>query len=320
MTARAAAALAALAATLAGCSLAPPAPGGFRFAVMGDTPYNAGEERAFVAMLARIDAAPVEFAIHVGDFKAGGNSPCTDAVYFERKTEFDRSVHPIVLTPGDNDWTDCRRRSNGAMDPIERLARLREIFFATPASLGRAPMATRMQSRCMAPAIPGCGCDPHPENRMWVHGRVTFVTLNVPGSNDNRGHGAASEREADCRDEANRQWLEEAVDGTERTSGLGLVIALQADPWATEKPVYKGLLAQVADAGRRLARPVLFVHGDSHTYRVDAPFRDASGTPIEDITRLEVYGSPFVGWVEVTVDPAYPGLFRIDPHLEALVP
>lgn len=313
----AAAIVAALA--LAGCADAPPAPGGFVFGVMGDTPYNAREEKAFVAMLERMDAAPLAFEIHVGDIKAGGGSPCTDALYLARKAELDRSAHPVILTPGDNDWTDCRRKSNGAMDPIERLARLREIFFATPESLGRAKIATRMQSSCLAPPVPACGCAAHPENRMWTHGGVTFVTLDVPGSNDNVGFDAANDREARCRGEANRRWLEQAVRETESSHARGLVIALQADPWATEKPVYEALLREVAAAGRRLARPVLFVHGDTHTYKLDWPFRDALG-PIDNVTRLETYGSPLVGWIQVTVDPADPRLFRIAPHLEAIVP
>jgi hypothetical protein len=38
------------------------------------------------------------------------------------------------------------------------------------------------------------------------------------------------------------------------------------------------------------------------------------------ITRLETYGSPFVGWVKVTVDPARPDLFSFEPRLRAIVP
>jgi hypothetical protein len=319
---RFAAAGAALAASLlAGCALGPVAPGGFVFGVMGDTPYNAREETAFVAMLGRMDGLSLAFEIHVGDIKAGDRSPCTDDLYLARKAEFDRSAHPVILTPGDNDWTDCRRKSNGAMDPIERLARLREIFFATPASLGREPMATEMQSRCLAPPLAGCGCAAHPENRRWTRGGVTFVTIDVPGSNDNVGRDAANDREARCRGEANRRWLGEAASLVERTHGRGLVIALQADPWASRKPaVYRALLDQVAAIGQRLARPVLFIHGDTHTYRFDRPFTDANGAPIDNVMRLETYGSPLVGWVEVAVDPGDPRLFRVEPHLEAIVP
>ncbi|HEX3098288.1 MAG TPA: hypothetical protein VHQ02_11245 [Usitatibacter sp.] len=321
MSRRGAARLALVASTLlAGCALGPPGPGGFRFAVMGDTPYNTREERAFVAMIARLDREPIAFAIHVGDLKAGGNSPCTDELFLRRKAELDRSAHPIVLTPGDNDWTDCRRASNGATDPIERLARLREIFFADAFALGREKLATRAQSACIAPVIPECGCAAHPENRLWIRSGVVFATLNVPGSNDNVGYDAANDAEARCRGEANRQWLDEAARLAAAPGTRGLVVALQADPWAAKKPVYAPLLRHVAAIARRLGKPMLFVHGDTHIYRVDSPFRDAAGAPIDNLTRLETYGSPFVGWVEVTVDPADPALFRFEPRLEALVP
>ena len=65
----------------------------------------------------------------------------------------------------------------------------------------------------------------------------------------------------------------------------------------------------------RLGRPVLFVHGDTHTYRVDRPFRDEKGDRVPNLTRLEVYGSPQVGWVRVTVDPNDSDLFRFEPSL-----
>ena len=40
----------------------------------------------------------------------------------------------------------------------------------------------------------------------------------------------------------------------------------------------------------------------------------------QNLTRLETYGSPFVGWVKVTVDPAKSDLFSFEPTLFAGVP
>jgi hypothetical protein len=34
--------------------------------------------------------------------------PCTDEAFAQRKALFHTSTHPFILTPGDNDWTDCR--------------------------------------------------------------------------------------------------------------------------------------------------------------------------------------------------------------------
>src|SRR5260221_10690036 len=113
----------------AGCARRRPSGETFVSAVMGDTPYNDREEAHLVKMLERMDGEPLAFIVHVGDIKAGGNSPCTDALFEKRRAELDPSKHAIVYTPGDNQWTDCRRKSNGAMDPLERLAKLRQVFF-----------------------------------------------------------------------------------------------------------------------------------------------------------------------------------------------
>ena len=304
-------------AALAGCALQPPSPESFSFAVLGDTPYSDAEEKRYLEMMAAIDRAPVAFVIHVGDF-ISGSGKCTDEVFEQRLREFDASAHPFIYTPGDNDWTDCHR---GGMDPLERLERLRRMFFPGRASLGRTRIETSAQDQCIDPGPRGCRCPAHPENRFWSRAGVRFVTLNIPGSDNNMGRDAASDAEAQCRDEANALWLEQAVRASERSQTRALVIAIQADPWETKKPaVYRSFLRQVQDAQKRLRKPVLLIHGDSHTQRVDTPFTDSLGNPVPGITRLETFGSPFVGWVQVDVDPDHPEVFRFEPRLHAVVP
>ncbi len=305
---------------LAACAAQPPSPPAFAFGVMGDTPYNEREEPHFVQLIERMNEAPLAFVVHVGDFKAGAHSPCSDALFAKRRAQFDSSRHPLVYTPGDNEWTDCRRASNGSGDPIERLAALRRVFFADAWSLGRSRIETRFQGDCVERRAGACVCPAHPENRRWTHGAVVFVTLNIPGSNNNVGYDAANDEEARCRDRANALWLEEAVAESSANDWRALVVMVQADPWVAAKAVYKPFLAGLEAAARRLRKPVLFVHGDTHTYIVDTPFRDALGEPLVNLVRLETFGSPFVGWVKVTVDPDAAEFFRFEPHLLALVP
>ena len=297
----------------AGCATAPP-PKGFQFAIMGDTPYSAAEERRFVAMVASLDAEPLAFVVHVGDIKGGG--PCTDELYLRRRAQFDRSAHPFFYTPGDNEWTDCRSMRSGPRDPIERLARLREIFFATDESLGRHRLPAASQRECV-PSPAECGCDAHPENRAWTVAPVHFVTLDVSGSDNNQGYDAANDREARCRNEANRQWLERAVARSMAPEVRALVVMVQANPWWILRTpgVFDGFLAQLEQSAARLRKPLLFVHGDTHMYRVDHPFVDGFGEPLPFLTRLETYGSPFVGWVRVTVDPSKSDLFSFESTL-----
>ena len=303
------------AALMAACSAVPRDPDAFSFGVMGDIPYSEAEHAEYLRMMRDMDARPLAFVIHVGDIKGGG--ACSDELYAERKREFDASSHPFVYTPGDNEWTDCRRPGMGSRDPLERLARLREVFFADDLSLGREKMATLVQDRC---ADARCGCAAYRENRQWVRSGVRFVTLNVPGSDNNVGFDAGSDAEARCRDQANAAWLDAAVQASLAPDTRALVVAIQADPWDNRRRAYDWLLAKLRESAAKLrAKPLLLVHGDTHTLHVDQPFRDATGHVIPNLLRLETYGSPMVGWVEVTVDPSDPHLFGFEPRLKAVV-
>jgi hypothetical protein len=294
---------------LAGCATRPPGPDTFAFGVVGDTPYTEGEEREWITLIERVNEASVAFTIHVGDFKGGG--ACSDELFALRKAQFDSFAQPLVYTPGDNEWTDCRRPYMGSMDPLERLARLRQVFFTDRYSLGATRIATDAQDQCLAPPVAGCGCAAYPENRSWEHAGVRFVTLNAPGSDNNVGFDMASDAEALCRNAANARWLDRAAEAA--TGARALVIAIQADPWLPKRPVFAGLLAQVESVARKLRKPMLFIHGDTHTYRVDFPFNAS-------VTRLETFGSPIVGWVKVIVDPTDPQPFRFEPHALAIIP
>ena len=296
---------------LAGCALRMPSPEAFAFGVVGDTPYTEAEERHFLAMMRRIDAEPLAFVVHVGDFKGGG--PCSDALFEKRRSQFDASRHPFLFTPGDNEWADCRYRRNGSWDPLERLGKLRSVFFADEWSLGQARIATRVQRGQVA-----AECTEYPENRLWTRSGVRFVTLNVTGSNNNEGFDAASDAEARCRNEANRRWLEQAVAESAGPGTRALVVIVQANPFFER--VHRAFIAQVEQAARRLAKPVLLVHGHTHLYRADTPFNDAAGQPVRNPARLETFGSPIVGWVKVTVDPDTADIFTFEPRIQSIVP
>ncbi|MGZ5064156.1 MAG: hypothetical protein ACXWG1_01110 [Usitatibacter sp.] len=289
---------------LSSCAGAPVPNDGFAFGVIGDAPYNVREEGPFDQAIDRMNAQPLAFVVHVGDIKAGSNSPCTDALFGKRRAAFERSEHPFIYSPGDNEWTDCRRATNGAMDPLERLAKLRQVFFPRGRTLGRRSIDTAFQ-------------EGFPENRSWEHKGVRVVTLNFPGPDNNEGHGAATDEEARARMDANLRWLERSVKESEDPATRGLVVATQANPWTGKQ--FAPFLHALTAAAKRLGKPVLFVHGDTHIYRFDTPFVDDKGAPLANPARLETYGSPFVGWEKVTVDPGDPKLFSVEPMLQAIV-
>lgn len=298
--------LAALGALLALAAHAEP----FSFAAFGDTPYSKAERQALPAMLAQMDAQPLAFVLHVGDIKSG-EAPCDDAVYADRLALFETSRHAFLYTPGDNEWADCHRRAAGAFDPLERLRHLRAVLFAR-APLGRSTLAVQRQG----------GATGLPENLRWRRGGVLFLTLHVVGSDNHRGKaGTPARAEFLARQRANLAWLGEAFALARRERLAGVVVAMQADPGFERlaighpRPPYRKLLKALRREVEGFPGQVLLIHGDTHWQRVDRPLRDArTRRPITNFTRLEVYGSPFMGWVKVTVDADAPGLFSFEPQ------
>ena len=140
----------------------------FQFALIGDEQYNVESEAQFSRLMADLDRSSLAFVVHVGDFKAGTSMRCSDKLFRSRKEQFEASRHPFIYTPGDNEWTDCHNEAAGKYEPIERLAKLREIFFADRRSRGggswpssaRTPtLATRTSVRTFAGAT-GASCSP----------------------------------------------------------------------------------------------------------------------------------------------------------------
>lgn len=319
-------------ALLAGCATAPSAdaPGRFDIGLIGDQHYDARSEAQFPNIMAAMNRASLAFVVHVGDIGAPKYNSCRDETYYRRRDEFNQSRHPLVFTPGDNEWTDCHE--TGVPDSLERLAKVREVFFPGERSLGQRTIPQTRQSS-----------DPryvqYRENARWSLGGVLFVTLHVPGSNNNLGRTPEMDTEYAERNAANLEWLRQAFQVAKRDGSLAIMLLIQANPRfeATFPARRRGALgvapppkrvsgyADFLDVLRRevLAydRPVALVHGDTHYFRVDKPMilDDKSGAGrgriVEHFTRVELFGYPEAHWVRATVDPADPNVFNFRPQI-----
>jgi hypothetical protein len=294
----------------------------------GDLPYSAAQETVGLPnLLADMNAQALKFSVHNGDLKQGSGSPCDDNLYFRALGWFNTLRAPAMFTPGDNDWTDCDRPSNGGFNPLERLDRERAIFFATPYSMGQRRMRQEVQIEPLCLGL--SGPVPCVENRRWTVRGVTYVTLNVPGSCNNLCDTGPNPAEFAARNAANIQWLRESLArATARKSAAVMVIA-QANPgWdasdGTRAPLrnpatlaqsdtapdgYKDYLLALREQVMAFKKPVAYVHGDSHYFRVDKPLLSATGQRLENFTRVETFGNSAangtndVHWLKVTVDP-----------------
>jgi len=287
------------------------------FGLFGDTPYTRWEREHLPDLIAEMDREPLAFVIHVGDIKGGGTH-CSDEVLQDILGVFRDSAHPLVYLPGDNEWTDCHRKSNGGYDPLERLGKLRDWFFAGDLALGRRPLRVERQSSDPAFAR-------YRENLRWEAAGVLFVGLNVPGS-DNNFHGTrrsgGPSAEFIERGAANRAWLAQAF-ALARTKKLaGILIAMQGNPGFQAAnaghpgPGYRELLIQLREESLAFPGQVVLVHGDTHWHRIDQPLENPeTGATVKNFTRVETMGSPFFGWVRGSVDAKDPRVFQFSPRI-----
>lgn len=306
----------------------------YAIGLWGDLPYSVVQATTGVPnLIADMNAHHLKFTVHDGDLKQGSNSPCDDNLYYQSLHFFNQLRAPAMFTPGDNDWTDCDRPANGGYNSRERLDRERQVFFSTRYSMGQRRMRQEVQTEALCLGL--SGAVPCVENRRWTVGGVTYVTLNVPGSCNNLCDTAPDPAEFAARNAANIKWMKESFAvATARRSAAVMLIA-QANPgWdgsdATRAPVrdpltlaeanpaldgYKDYLLALREQVTSFRKPVAYVHGDSHYFRIDKPFQSATGQRLENFTRVETFGNSAangnndVHWIKVTVDTRHRDVF-----------
>ncbi|MGH6768495.1 MAG: hypothetical protein ACRECO_05685, partial [Xanthobacteraceae bacterium] len=178
------------------------------------------------------------------------------------------------------------------------------------------------------------------ENLAWTVNGVRFATFHIVGSNNNRGRTPEMDAEANERMAANIAWMKKAFADAKATKAVGLVLITQANPgfethWTPSligryfrlfpgvKPPkqlppsgFDDILNAVSAEMESYDRPTLFVHGDTHIFHVNKPLVSKKTRRfVDNFTRLEVFGDPDSHWVRVTVNPARPGLFTIEPEI-----
>jgi hypothetical protein len=313
--------------------------GGFAFGIVGDIPYDRRQEAEYLRVIEEMNARELAFVAHVGDAMAdprpyerdpsAARMPCTDENYAWVLGTLQSIRHPTVLTPGDNDWSDVVQFKTTKMDPLERLQKLRATFYPKGRSLGQRTMPVDSQAQDPAYAK-------FVENLTWTVQGLRFATLHIVGSDDNSRTSAAEYKE---RQAANIAWLRRAFAAVKAESSPGLVLITHANPefenrWtrsyasryarsvrgadapkAAPAAPYDAFLDALIAEMQGYAKPVLYVHGDTHIYRTGKPLLNPKTERFfENLTRLETFGWPDSGWVRVVVNPGSRELFEIHPE------
>ena len=326
--------------------------GTYAIGLWGDLPYNDAQALTGVPnLIADMNSQRLAFTVQDGDLK-GGNSiansttvtTCANGLYLQALGYFNALRAPAIFTPGDNDWTDCDRPSNGGFNSLERLDHERQVFFSTPFSLGQRKMLQEVQASplCLGLAPDGSKIFvPCSENRRWTVEGVTYATLNIQGSCNNLCDTAPDSAEFTARNAANIAWMQETFDAAADKNSAAIMFVTQGNPgWdltdgaraplrdpktlAEANPAtdgYQAFLSALREEVIAFRKPVAYVHGDSHYFRVDKPFLDASGKRLENFTRVETFGDNAANgtndanWVKVLVDARSREVFAYQPQI-----
>jgi hypothetical protein len=244
---------------------------------MGDTPYSEGEVRRLDALIDDLNRESLAFVVHVGDITSG-RGPCSDDWLQARKAQLGRLRPPLVLLPGDNEWTDCHRVG---FDPVERLRKWRALFCFPESAFPGLSFERQGGEYC--------------EHVRWRLADTVFVAVNVPGSNNNLGRTPAMDAEHERRMAAVFEWLDESIAAAESHGAARIVVLMHADPFFERKPDGFARLRNVlAQHAKWLQGKLVLVHGDSHIHKDDEP--------MPGLRRIEVFGSPFVAWLRGSLD------------------
>jgi hypothetical protein len=303
----------------------------FSFALIGDVPYGVAPATPYPPFEQLIEAInqhdELQWVIHTGDIKSG-SEVCNDAMLHDRLTRFNAFNKPFIYTPGDNEWTDCHRVKAGEYQPLERLRRLREIFFAEPGlSIGNSPM--RVDSQAFIP-----GYETFPENVMWSKQDVVFAAVHVVGSHNGLAEfdpnsSVVRTREDDAevarRIDAAIDWINRTFDYAIEQQSPGVLILMQANPGleasyalpqgkdlSVARKGYSEILQILEQRTLAFEKPVVLAHGDTHHFRVDKPAL-VKEEFIPNFTRVENFGASPVHWIEVSVDPNSAKVFSFHP-------
>jgi hypothetical protein len=180
------------------------------------------------------------------------------------------------------------------------------------------------------------------ENRRWTIDRVTYATLDIQGSCNNLCDTNPDPAEFAARNQAVIAWMRETFREATARGSAAIMLVSQADPgWNLADVVgggplrnpktlaetdgqpdgFQEFLLALRDEVIAFRKPVAYVHGDSHYFRVDKPFQDSAGRRLENFTRVETFGdnqgngNNDVNWLKVVVDARSREVFTYQPQI-----
>ncbi|EEO28890.2 hypothetical protein [Oxalobacter paraformigenes] len=273
--------------------------GSFYFLAMAQPAEN--NDTRLKKAFAKIAHAKPAFVVLNG-IKAKTES-CGDELLFERQNLFNTSEKPVILSLSEGDWVNCRN-SKGDSLAIERLIRLKEIFFENAHSLGMQTLELTRQSLSNR-------FSNYPENAYWQKNAILFATLHMPAENNHYITAAGRNAEFEDRTIANKNWLDRLFRLASRHRYKGIVLFSDGNPFFYSAP--NGLNPTPRDGFYEIRQKlnalvtrypgrVLFIHGQGASAPAEIIWKGRLGT-------LGLRPD----WTRIDVNPATQTLFKAKP-------
>jgi len=256
------------------------------FSVMADIPYGSTEATVLQQHVAEHNLySPSEFMVHLGDIKSGSGS-CSQSVYTDMAGYMKEMRVPTYIIPGDNEYNDCSNPSQAWGYWEDNLMAFEQNFCGVPSTLERQSV--------------------RPENFAFTLNGVLLIGLNLVGGS------VHDQSEWDTRMQQDADWVSQHF--LEKGPQVRAAVVFgHAGPGGSRDLFFD----QFEQSAIVFGKPVLYMHGDGHSWVNDNPFSALN------ITRVEVDdGGSTVLPVQVTVDmdPLNPFSFERDPWTSSSQP
>jgi hypothetical protein len=193
-----------------------------------------------------------------------------------------------------------------------------------------------------------------------LHG-VTYAVLNIQGSCNNLCDTDPDPAEYAARNAADIAWLHDTFADAKARNSVAVMLLSQGDPGfdstdgtrgpvrnastlvetdflPASDPAYGGIpippatpiptpdgfhdfLVALRQEVIAFQKPVAYVHGDSHYFRIDKPFLDSTSQRLANFTRVETFGdhqengTNDCNWLKVFVDPGSREVFTYQTQI-----
>jgi hypothetical protein len=191
----------------------------FHFDVISHAFSGTLNEDALRRALRESDAGNPAFIV-VNGIKSA-TEPCSDALYSARRDVLTEAQAGVIVSLAAGDWIGCRNKN--ASIAIERLNRVRDLFFSDEFSFGASRIALLRQS--VTPKFRS-----YTENARWEVGNILFATINLPAANNHFVQDGGRNNEFEDRLIANKNWLQRLFALATQRKMAGIVLFADGNP------------------------------------------------------------------------------------------